>query len=202
MSSSIPPPAFSSACFLRFHVAVDPERRRGLRGAGGDVGEGWDADDGEEGKQHRGMSSRWMRKHRIQESNCKRRRRRPHGFYEDQKRMPIIRAWIRLACGKTGSRSVMLVSLIEDGHPSSSWFMGLRSVRNPWYASILRPLLRGLDVEGGREVVICRGEGDGGGDLQLLLKGRRRGGAEMRGYCCLFLHAVFLSWFTLKKGFP
>ncbi|XP_037430495.1 uncharacterized protein LOC119296198 isoform X2 [Triticum dicoccoides] len=104
-----------------------------------------------------------------------------------------------LACGKTGSHSVMLVSLIEDGHPSLSWFMGLRSVRNPWYASILRPLLRGLDVEGGREVVICRGEGDGGGDLQLLLKGRRRGGAEMRGYCCLFLHAVFLSWFTLKK---
>ncbi|XP_044432976.1 uncharacterized protein [Triticum aestivum] len=34
-----------------------------------------------------------------------------------------------LACGKTGSRSVMCVSLIEDGHPSSSWFMGLRSVR-------------------------------------------------------------------------
>ncbi|XBI30267.1 hypothetical protein VPH35_054049 [Triticum aestivum] len=105
-----------------------------------------------------------------------------------------------LACGKTSSHSVMLVSLIEDGHPSSSWFMGLRSVRNPWYGSILRPLLRGLDVEGGREVVICRGEGDGGGGLQLLLKGRRRGGAEMRGYFCLFHHAVFLSWFTLKKA--
>ena len=30
-------------------------------------------------------------------------------------------------------------------------------------------------------MVICRGEGDGGGDLQLLLKGRRRGGTRVSG---------------------
>ena len=36
-------------------------------------------------------------------------------------------------------------------------------------------MLRGPDVEGGQEAVICRGEGDGGGDLQLLLKGREEG---------------------------
>ncbi|XP_037430496.1 uncharacterized protein LOC119296198 isoform X3 [Triticum dicoccoides] len=110
---------------------------------------------------------------------------------------------LELACGKTGSHSVMLVSLIEDGHPSLSWFMGLRSVRNPWYASILRPLLRGLDVEGGREVVICRGEGDGGGDLQLLLKGRRRGASQIfttgehqpsSPHDCYFVGTCFLEF--------